>query len=143
MRSRRFLGVLIVLGVLLATLVPVASAATAPAPGPMDGDWYLEFTWDGYATGNSYFYIDAGKILGTFTTGDGYNGITLYIPPTKSVFMRFTSGTLYRGTMDATLTYMSGTMTDSGGYPGTWEAWKGGPPANRGQLSSPRDSSGN
>ncbi len=143
MHHRRLLVLLIVLGVLLATMTPVASAQAAPAPGPMDGDWYMEYTWQGYPTGNVYWYIDAGMILGTFTSSSGYRGITLYIPKQSAAFLRYSSGTLYRGTMDATQSYMSGTMTSAdGSMSGTWEAWKGGPPTNRGQLLSPRNDSG-
>jgi len=95
-----------------------------PAPGPMNGDWYIEYTWQDYSPGYAYWYIKAGQRVGIFKDSQGNMGMTKYDSTNKAVTLKYSVGTVYSGYMDTSETYMSGTMESYDGYPGTWQAWE-------------------
>ena len=123
---KKMLGMMAVLLALAIPMIGVsAEAPRAPgAPGVMNGTWNLTYTWSDEDTGYSTWTITAGAVVGTFTSGDGFSGITLCNPKKSAVNIIYSSGTRYRGTIDVSGTAMSGTMTGSDGSTGTWSATK-------------------
>ena len=86
------------------------------------GTWTLTGAW--YATGvnppwTTTITFTGNTENGSFFTGSGGNGT--YIVTGNQVKWTYSSGTTYSGTIQND-TYMSGTMIDYNGNPGTWTA---------------------
>lgn len=89
------------------------------------GTWTLNWSW--YATGidvpgTTTITFTGTKENGTFYTGTGNNGT--YTVSGSQVNWYYPSGTTYTGGIQSD-TFMSGTMIDYMGNPGTWSATRG------------------
>jgi len=84
----------------------------------MFGSWSLNFDWycDG-TYGNTTLQLNPNN---TFSTNDGGNGA--WSMSGNQCTIAYSNGTTYWGTVNASFTYMNGTMTDYDGDTGCWNA---------------------
>ena len=103
-----------------ATLTPVPSETTTPTATPPTilGTWSLFYTWG--CEGNGGVEVATFLENNKFTTGGQWYGTFTY--DGTNIAFTFSNGTRYSGKVSNNSTYMNGTMVDTNGYTGCWDA---------------------